>query len=207
MSAQFDPTQIAQAYAWLRQMMPDGKLTQDQVIAGDAVIATSGLPTFAKLIGYQLDAPKTDRDISSVGYNMIKKWEGVKLEAYQDVAGIWTIGIGTIKYPNGVRVRKGDKITLEQALSYLKNDCLWVDRCLDNSIKVPVTQNQFDALASFVYNVGETAFKTSTLLTKLNNKEYGAAADEFLRWVNAGGKKQKGLENRRQDERKLFLTK
>lgn len=199
--------QIAQAFAWLKQMMPDGKLTQSQVIAGDAIIATSGLPTFATLIGYDLNALKPDRDISSVGYNMIKKWEGLKLTAYQDVAGIWTIGIGTIKYPNGVRVRKGDTCTESQALAYLANDCLWVDRCLDNSIKVPVTQNQFDALASLTYNIGETAFKNSTLLTKLNNKEYSAAADEFLRWINAGGKRSQGLVNRREDERKLFLTK
>lgn len=206
MTAQFDPAQIAQAYAWLRQMSPDGKLTKAQVAAGDVIIATNGLPVFAALIGYDLTYVPTSRDISSVGYNLIKEWEGVKLTAYQDVAGIWTIGIGTIKYPNGVRVRKGDTCTLDQALAYLKNDCLWVDSCLDTAIKVPVTQNQFDALASFVYNVGETAFKSSTLLTKLNNKEYSVAADEMLRWVNAGGVKQKGLLNRRNAERKLFLT-
>lgn len=199
--------QVAQAFAWLKQMMPDGKLSKAQVIAGDAIIATSGLPTFAALIGYNIDALPTVRDISSVGYNMIKKWEGLKLEAYQDVAGIWTIGIGTIKYPNGVRVRKGDTCTAEQALSYLANDCLWVDSCLDDNITVPVTQNQFDALASLTYNIGATAFKNSTLLSKLNKKEYSAAADEFLRWVNAGGKRSQGLVNRREDERKLFLTK
>lgn len=206
MSAQFDPAQIAQAYAWLRQMMPNGKLTQAQVVAGDAIIATSGLPTFATLIGYDLNAAKTDRDISSVGYNLIKKWEGMKLTAYQDVAGIWTIGVGTIKYPNGVRVRKGDTCTENQALAYLKNDCKWVDRCLDTSIKVPVTQNQFDALASFVYNLGETTLKNSTLLKLLNDKEYSAAADQLLLFVNAGGKYREGLMNRRKDERKLFLT-
>lgn len=207
MSAMFNPEQVAQAYAWLRQMMPDGKLQQSQVIAGDAIIATQGLETFANLIGYNLVAPKTDRDISQSGFDLIKLFEGVKLVAYQDQAGIWTIGIGTIKYPNGVRVRKGDTCTLAQALSYLKNDCLWVDRCLDTAVTVPVSQNQFDAMASLVYNIGETAFKSSTLLGLLNDKDYSGAANQFDRFIYAGGKKSSGLINRRAAEKKLFLTK
>ena len=81
-----------------------------------------------------------------------------------------------------------------------------VDACLDKHIKVKVSQNQFDALASFVYNVGETAFKDSTLLRKLNAGDFQGAGAQFDVWVNAGGKKVQGLVNRRAKEKALFLA-
>ena len=73
-------------------------------------------------------------------------------------------------------------------------------------VQVPITQNQFDALVSFCYNLGQEALRKSTLLKKLNNKDYKGAADAFLNWVYASGKKLQGLVNRRTDERKLFLS-
>lgn len=195
--------QIAQAYSWLRAMS-GGKLTQEQVEAGDAIIALNGLPTFAKVIGFTLSSA-TQRDISENGFQIIREFESFQPKAYLDTGGVWTIGYGTIKYPNGVRVAKGDTCTQAQAEMWLKNDCKWVDACLDKYVKVPVTQNQFDALASLVYNIGETAFVKSTLLGVLNQNSYKLAADQFDRWVYDNGKKIQGLANRRKKEKELFL--
>ena len=200
--------QIAQAYSWFKTLQPTGKLTQVQVDAGDAIIALNGLQTFANLIGFKLDSTVTgQRDISENGFSIIREYEGFRPTAYLDTGGVWTIGYGTIKYPNGTRVKKGDTCTQGQAELWLKNDCGWVDVCLDKYIKVPVTQNQFDALASFVYNVGEAQFKGSTLLVLLNQKDYKGAANQFDRWIFDNGKRIQGLYNRRSSEKSLFLKK
>lgn len=198
---------IPQAYSWLRAMS-GGKLDQKQVTAGDQIIETLGFPVFANLIGFSYTTLGVTGqwDISKDGYDLIKSFEGLETTAYKDSAGIWTIGYGTIKYPNGTRVAGGDKITQAQAQSYLENDCKWVDACLDKHIKVKVSQKQFDALASFVYNVGETAFSTSTLLKKLNAGDFQGAGAQFDVWVNAGGRKVQGLVNRRAKEKALFLA-
>ena len=201
------PQQIAQAYSWLRAMS-GGKLTENQVIAGDKIIATNGLNTFAQLIGFEIPTLSVTgyRDISEKGYAIIREFEGFKAEAYLDTGGVWTIGFGTIKYPNGQRVKKGDTCTREQAEQWLKNDCKWVDACLDKYVTVKPTQNQFDALASFVYNIGETAFVKSTMLTLLNQNNFTAAANQFDRWVFDNGKRITGLANRRTKEKALFLS-
>ena len=201
------PQQIAQAYSWLRAMS-GGKLTDNQVIAGDKIIATNGLNTFAQLIGFEIPVLSITgyRDISEKGYAIIREFEGFKAEAYLDTGGVWTIGFGTIKYPNGQRVKKGDTCTREQAEQWLKNDCKWVDACLDKYVTAKLTQNQFDALASFVYNIGETAFAKSTMLTLLNQNNFTAAANQFDRWVFDNGKRITGLANRRTKEKALFLS-
>jgi lysozyme len=201
--------QIAQAYSWLRAMS-GGKLTQDQVNAGDAIIATNGLNELAKLIGYSL--PTTPvvtglRDISEHGFEIIREFEGFRTNAYLDTGGVWTIGYGTIKYPDGTKVKKGDTCTQGQAELWLKNDCQWVDACLDRYVKGSINQNQFDALASFIYNVGETAFVKSTMLTLINNGDLKAAALQFDRWVYDNGVKVGGLANRRVKEKELFIKK
>ncbi|ELW85182.1 MULTISPECIES: lysozyme [Acinetobacter] len=195
--------QIAQVYSWLRAMS-GGKLTQEQVDAGDAIIAMNGLPPFAKVIGFNIGTSR-QRDISENGFQIIREFESFQSKAYLDTGGVWTIGYGTIKYPNGARVSKGDTCTQAQAEMWLKNDCKWVDACLDKYVKVPTTQNQFDALASLVYNIGETAFVKSTLLNLLNQSAYQKAADQFDRWVFDNGKKIQGLVNRRKKEKELFL--
>ena len=201
------PQQIAQAYSWLRAMS-GGTLTDNQVIAGDKIIATNGLNTFAQLIGFEIPTLSVTgyRDISEKGYAIIREFEGFKAEAYLDTGGVWTIGFGTIKYPNGQRVKKGDTCTREQAEQWLKNDCKWVDVCLDKYVTAKTTQNQFDALASFVYNIGETAFAKSTMLTLLNQNNFTAAANQFDRWVFDNGKRITGLANRRTKEKALFLS-
>lgn len=200
--------QIAQAYSWLRAMS-GGKLTQAQVIAGDQIIAQSGLETFAKAINYTLNTAIVTglRDISENGYKIIREFEGLRTTAYLDTGGVWTIGYGTIKYPNGAAVKKGDTCTKDQAEIWLKNDCKWVDAALDKYIKVAITQNQFDALASFVYNIGETAFAKSTMLTLINKSDHSAAANQFDRWIYDNGKKIVGLVNRRAKEKALFMRK
>lgn len=198
--------QVAQAYSWLRAMS-GGTLTADQVIAGDKIIATNGLETFAQLIRFEIPVLSVTgyRDISEKGYAIIREFEGFKAEAYLDTGGVWTIGFGTIKYPNGQRVKKGDTCTREQADQWLKNDCKWVDACLDKNVKVNLNQNQFDALASFVYNIGETAFVKSTMLTLINQNSLTSAASQFDRWVFDNGKRIQGLVNRRAREKSLFL--
>ncbi|ENX01026.1 hypothetical protein F899_01659 [Acinetobacter sp. CIP 101934] len=197
--------QIAQAYSWLRAMS-GGKLSVDQVMAGDEIIQCHGLNTFSRLIGYTLLAGVTGQwDISEAGYDLIREFEGFKDHAYLDTGGVWTIGYGTIKYPNGTRVRQGDKCTRVQAEIWLKNDCKWVDACLDKYVKAKVSQNQFNAMASFVYNIGETAFAKSTFLTLLNQGNKSGAASQFDRWVFDNSKRVQGLVNRRAKEKALFL--
>ena len=144
---------------------------------------------------------------SQSGISLIKGFEGKRLNAYYDGVGVWTIGFGTIKYPNGVRVKKGDTCTEAQAESYLKNDLVKFENAINRLVKVPLNQNQFDALSSFTYNLGETNLSSSTLLKKLNAKDYAGAADQFLRWNKAGGKVMNGLTRRREAERNLFLRK
>lgn len=208
-------TTKAEVFSFLRSITPDKKLTQDQVTHGDKIMDTLGLDVFAKSIGYPYtNYQKTvtgQFDIGVNGYAIIKKWEGVNSKAatsaYKDTGGVWTIGYGTIKYPNGNAVKQGDTCTEDQAETYLKHDSEWVDKCLDKTVKVKVNQNQFDALASLVYNIGETSFTKSTLLSKLNAGDFATAANEFLKWKYDNGKEIQGLLNRRNDEKKLFLTK
>lgn len=142
---------------------------------------------------------------SNPGINLIKSFEGLRLKAYDDGVGVWTIGFGTIKYPNGVRVKKGDTCSDAQAEQYLRNDLVTFENAINKLVKVSLTQNQFDALVSFTYNLGETNLASSTLLKKLNAKDCKGAAAEFPRWNKAGGKVLNGLVKRRNAEMELFL--
>ena len=142
---------------------------------------------------------------SDAGKNLIKSFEGKRLSAYQDSIGIWTIAFGTIKYPNGIAVKKGDKCTDAQADQYFNNDLIKFENSVNTLVKVPLTQNQFDALVSFTYNLGGSALASSTLLKKLNAKDYKGAAAEFLKWNRAGGNVIAGLTKRRNVEMELFL--
>ncbi|MDU4063032.1 MAG: lysozyme [Acinetobacter baumannii] len=130
---------------------------------------------------------------SDVGVDLIISFEGTRFKAYDDGVGVWTIGTGTTVYPNGVKVKQGDTCKFEKTVN--------------ESVTVPLTQNQFDALVSLTYNIGSGAFNNSTLLKKLNKGDYQGAADQFLVWNKAGGKVMKGLVRRREAERALFLKK
>jgi len=197
--------QKAELFSWLRAMS-GGKLTQAQVEAGDRIIAEQGIEIFAQLIGFKLDSKVSGQwDISENGYALIRDFEGFRDKAYRDTGGVWTLGFGTIKYPDGRSVKQGDTCTREQAEQWLKSDCRWVDACLDKYVKATISQNQFDALASFVYNIGESQFRSSTLLAKLNAGDYRVAAANFDRWIYDNGKIITGLVNRRAQEKALFV--
>lgn len=141
--------------------------------------------------------------ISEKGLVLIKRYEGLWLKAYQCRAGRWTIGYGHTH-----NIRAGDLITQEQAEVFLREDIAQVTALLNGQIKVPLTQNQYDALCSLVFNIGRTAFTTSTLLKKLSGEDYLGAASEFMKWSKAtvNGKKipLPGLIKRRQAEKALF---
>lgn len=129
------------------------------------------------------------------------------VEPMLDPVGIPTIGWGTTFYPDGKRVTMDDKpVTLEQCEQFLSHDLLKFEAAINKLVKVPLTQSQFDALVSFVYNVGEANLAGSTLLKKLNEKCYSCAGNEFGRWVYSHGKYLKGLVNRRHKEKVLFMT-
>jgi lysozyme len=155
-----------------------------------------------ELVGVAVD----EMSLSLGGIDLICNFEGLKLRAYDDGNGVWTIGYGTTRYPNGKRVSEGDRCTLEQAKAYMQHDLKIFERAVNSSVKVPLKQNQFDALVSLTYNIGVGAFKNSTLLKKLNLGDYKDAANQFDVWVNAGGKRLQGLVNRRAIEKKLFLS-
>lgn len=138
------------------------------------------------------------------GIALIKKWEGLRTKAYQDVAGIWTIGYGHTSAAGSPKVTSGLVITEKQAEEILKQDLVKFETQVSSLVKVPLNDNQFAALVSFHYNTG--ALGKSTLLKKVNSKDFKAVPNEFLKWVNAGGKFVKGLENRRKDEINLWNT-
>lgn len=142
--------------------------------------------------------------IDNSGESFIQGLEGTKIQAYQDIKGVWTIGTGTTVYPNGQRVKQGDKCTQAQANQYFYNDLQRFVNIVNTLVKVSLTQNQFNAIVSFVYNVGATAFANSTLLKKLNAGDYQGASAQFPLWSYSGGKYSQGLNNRRIKEQQLF---
>ena len=139
-------------------------------------------------------------NVSENGLDLIKRFEGCRLSAYQDSVGVWTIGYGHTR-----GVKRGDKITRAQADEFLAQDAAGAASDVERRVKVPLNQNQFDALVSFTFNLGDGNLKSSTLLRRLNEGNYRAAADQFGRWVFAGGVLLDGLVKRREAERQLFI--
>lgn len=147
--------------------------------------------------------------VSNAGIELIKSFEGFRANAYPDPKSggdPWTVGYGTTKFPSGRPVKKGDYVTPAQAEMYLRDDVKKFANSVDALVTVPLKQCQYDALVSFVYNLGATNFRKSTLLKKLNAKDYKGAADEFLRWVSPGSSVEAGLRRRRTAERAMFLS-
>lgn len=138
---------------------------------------------------------------SQTGLELIKQFETLETNAYLCPAGIPTIGYG---HTHGVSM--GDKCTTQQADAWLQEDCLVAELTIGANVKVPLSQNQFDALVSFIFNLGSGNFAGSTLLKKLNAGDYAGAAEEFGKWVSAGGRKLGGLVMRRAAEKALFLS-
>lgn len=139
--------------------------------------------------------------VSINGINLVKRFESLELKAYRDSVGILTIGYGHTH-----AVKAGEIITGEQADAFLREDLQVAELTVNTNVKVKLTQGQFDALVSFVFNLGSGNFVKSTFIKKLKAGDYAGAADEFGKWVNAGGKKLPGLVKRRAAEREVFLT-
>ncbi|NIF32829.1 lysozyme [Enterobacter sp. Cy-643] len=143
--------------------------------------------------------------ISDGGIDFIKREEGEKLTGYSDSRGIPTIGVGHTGNVNGVPVFVGMKITAEQSSILLKGDLSWVENTLEAYVKCTLNQNQYDALCSFIFNIGASAFKGSTLLKLLNMANYQGVANEFPKWKKSGDAADILLP-RRLRERALFLS-
>lgn len=183
----------------LRQLF-GGKLTQKQVDAANQVIATATATAVASMLDVQ------GMRTSQQGIDLICTFEGYRDKAYDDGVGVWTIGYGTTRYPNGLSVKKGDTCTMTQAKLYMQDDLASFEDAVNEAVKVPLLQHMFDALVSLTYNIGISAFKGSTLLKKLNAGDIIGAADQFMVWNKAGGKVMQGLVNRRAREKALFLS-
>ena len=136
---------------------------------------------------------------SQSGLNAIKKHEGVRHSAYLDAVGVPTICYGSTR-----KVYMGQRATPAECEERLLEDATYAGRGVAKGVKVKLTQGQYDALVSFVFNVGETQFYRSTLLRKINAGDCWGAGAEFDRWVYAKGKRLKGLVSRRADERKQW---
>ena len=137
---------------------------------------------------------------SQRGLSLIKSFEGLRLLAYRDAVGVWTIGYGATR-----GVKAGMSITQEQAERMLLNDVQRFEPEVERLVKVPLTGNQWDALVSFTYNLGAANLGSSTLLKLLNAGNYAGAAEQFPRWNKAGDQVLAGLTKRRAAERAMFL--
>lgn len=203
-------------FDWVRGHQQSGQLSQMQVDGAKkvlSVVKADELQAFvAALTGWKVDGASVDdktdtldRVMSQKGIEHLKLSEGLRLKAYQDTGKVWTIGYGHTSAAGGMKVHEGLTITNAQAEQLLKDDLARMTYpVIKRLVKVDLTQGQFDALCSFVYNLGEGQVSTSTLLKLLNAKDYKGASGQFGRWVYDNGKKFDGLVTRRESERKLF---
>jgi lysozyme len=138
--------------------------------------------------------------INSQGVKLIKSFEGMELEAYQDTVGVWTIGYGHTK-----TAEPGMVITEAKAEELLRQDLEEFEEAVTEAVQVSINSNQFSALVSFCFNLGADSLFQSTLLKLLNQGDFQGAADQFPRWNKAGRQVLEGLTRRRKAERALFL--
>ena len=145
---------------------------------------------------------------SDKGIELIKRFEGLSLKPYLCPANIPTIGYGNTFYKNGKKVTMNDKpITEQKAVEMLRQSLEKFEQYVDSYTTDSITQNQFDALVSFCYNLGPANLKSSTLLKKVNaNQNDPTIKDEFLKWTKAGGRKLAGLVKRREAEAELYFS-
>ena len=141
---------------------------------------------------------RTGRD----GVELIRHFEGCRFDAYLCPAGVWTIGYG-----HTADVKEGDSIDQEAAEAFLIEDLEKFEQAVTRLVEVPLTQQQFDALVSWTFNLGAGNLAESTLLRKLNNYQYAEVPEQMMRWVRAGGQVLEGLVKRRAAEAALFQNK
>lgn len=137
---------------------------------------------------------------SDEGLELTEHFEGCEFKAYQDGGGVWTIGVGHTK-----GVKQGMTCTHDQAMQWLREDVEEAEDAVADLVKVPLNQNQYDALVDFVFNLGRTQFAGSTLLRLLNLGKVIEAARQFPRWNKDNGRVIAGLTRRREAEQELFL--
>ena len=142
------------------------------------------------------------RTYSDNGFALTRSFEGLRLTAYQDCGGVWTIGYGH----TGPEVRAGLTITQAEADALLRSDVEDAVTCVNRAVNVPITQNQFDALVDFCFNCGRGSLLQSTLLRKVNIGDFAGAAAQFALWDHAGGEVVEGLVKRRTAEAELFAS-
>lgn len=137
---------------------------------------------------------------------LIRHFESLALKAYLCPANVPTIGYGTTIYPNGRKIKLGEVCTAEQASDYLKHDLAYFEKMVDAYTRDDISQQQFDAMVSFCYNVGAANLKASTLLREINTNPLDTARikAQFLRWNRGGGQVLKGLTRRRNAEAYLY---
>lgn len=153
------------------------------------------------------EADSTNIDhINEDGLAIVKGFEGLELHAYQDSVGVWTIGYGHTAVAGPPDVYAGQSITEAEAEAILRRDLEMFENGVRDLVQVSLNSNQFSALVVFSFNVGLGALADSTLLRKLNAGDYAGAANEFPRWVKAGGRTLAGLVRRREAEKALFLS-
>jgi lysozyme len=143
------------------------------------------------------------RKVNAETVRLIKQWEGFRAEAYLCTGNKWTIGYGHTATAMGYRDR-GERITQDQAEILLTQDLAWAEAAIAGLVKVPLTDNQFGALVSWVFNIGETAARRSTLVRKLNAGDYDAVPAELVKWNRSSGQVTAGLVNRRAAEAGLW---
>jgi lysozyme len=183
----------------VRPVVPEGEeqVPSDEVIEGEAAEDVE-----------LLEGAAVPRGLSREGAAFVARFEGCILKLYDDPAGHCTIGVGHLVHHgrcNGsepAEFRRG--ITRERAFALLQQDAAVAAAAIRQYVKVPLNQQQFDALCSFGFNCGAGAIKTATLTRRLNAREYAAVPSELNRWVKAGGKTLPGLVKRRRAEGKLF---
>ena len=157
-------------------------------------------------------------NVSDRAINTIKHHEGVRQKPYRCPARLWTVGVGHVLYPDQGRLKIDDRdgfalkpednrvFSMEEVDGILKSDLQRFERGVATYCPVELTQGQFDALVSFAFNVGLGTLQRSTLRQKVLRGDTDGAAEEFLKYCMAGGKILKGLQNRRKDERAMFLS-
>lgn len=147
------------------------------------------------------------RELNSESVDLIKSFEGWYAKAYKDPVGIWTIGYGHTDMAGPPKVTPNLTLTREEGEELLRRDLKKYQAGVERLVKVSLNDNQYGALVSFTYNLGEGNLGKSTLLRKLNQGDYVGASKEFAKWDKAEGKVLKGLTRRREAERVLFLKK
>ena len=162
-----------------------------------AVLVALLLPLFTNYKDQELNAIMA---ITESTINTIIRFEGKRNKAYQDTKGLWTIGVGHLIKPDEKHLIN-TVLTDDQVHDLLRHDLSWCDEAVTSSVKVPLNQNQYDALYSLCFNIGASAFKNSTVVRRLNANDYLGAAEAILMW-----NRPTVLKPRRETEKALFLT-